>query len=77
MGTREKMLECLLMELFEMDQGVYPQSVSGAKDPKNNYEKRSEFQEGWNKAVMDRIEKEDELYKILGVSITDDGIEFL
>ena len=32
---------------------IYPAAVSGFKDPELNYEKRSEWQEGWNAAAIE------------------------
>lgn len=45
------------------DAGIYPQAVRGHKDSAKNYEKRSEYQNGWNDCAMQAVKRMDGILK--------------
>lgn len=68
---RECMLECLILEVFDLCPGIYPKAVVG------KYKKRNEYQNGWNACEMERTRLQDGWLKDLAVSITDEGVSFI
>lgn len=56
----------------ETDIGIYPKSFYNGD--KCVYDKRNDFQEGWNSAQMKILEKIGKILKDLNISVLDDGV---
>lgn len=68
-NLRKKALSGLVWELAEDNLGVYPSAVSGGTNP---YEKRSDWQEGWNacaSALIDSAGKIEDWLKSLPIEL--------
>ena len=62
--TNEEKYKEALRRIHHIGLGVFPAAVLSGPDA---YAKRSEYQEGWNAAVMQQAEAEDRTLKELGI----------
>jgi hypothetical protein len=58
-------LKAVLIEILDDDIGVYPKAFTG------KYEKRTEYMEGWNAAVIEQCKHIIQIFDDYGVSVMD------
>lgn len=62
------LLKHVLGAIIDDSPGIYPKAIRGTKD---GYEKRTEWQEGWNAGVMACVDLVHEILTDLGVHVYD------
>jgi hypothetical protein len=72
---KEKMLECVLHELYELDVGIYPKAIETG-NPNIDYDERDDYKNGWNDAVKAMCKEANSILEDLGVELYDNEVRF-
>jgi len=65
-NTAIKDLKEVINKIVDINVGIHPAAVEGVP--------RTEFEEGWNKAVIKIMEEQSKIFKKYGIKILDDGV---